>query len=422
MDAIQLGNLGLRAERMLFPREGIDLTRWAVIACDQHTSDVAYWEHVAQLVGDAPSTLHLMLPEAYLCAPDQGRRMRRVTATMARYRADATLRELPAGAMVVERETLAGTRVGVLLGVDLENYDHTGKPTPVRATEQTVVSRIPPRLHIRRQATLELPHTLMLLDDPRHTVIRPLYRALRDTPPLYDFPLMLGGGRIRGWHTSDRAALTALTEALAARAKDAPFLLAAGDGNHSLATAKAYWEEVKASLPPEQHRSHPARYALCEIENLHDDGTAFLPIHRVLTGVPPLCALDYLVDWMNARNMNAGLTLHATQGVMAIHCHFAKGSAFLCIGKPVSAICAKSLQPALDDLLRDMGGELDYIHDVHQLEQLSLAQDSLGLLLPPLDKRDLFAALATGGALPRKTFSMGEEQDKRYYIEGKRLG
>lgn len=281
--------IGVLVPNVMLPPKGTDFSKWAVVACDQYTSQPEYWEQARALIGDAPSTLDLILPEAFLGKPDEQDRINAINKHMREYMENGVLTTLPQGFVLVRRTAAGNTRNGLVLALDLECYDYNkGSTSLIRATEATIVSRIPPRLRIREGAPVELPHILVLIDDPDRTVIEPLFKKTDSFETLYDTDLMLGGGHISGWLVSDPSdiqgvldALTALTDPDSFKAKygdHAPLLFAMGDGNHSLATAKANWEKIKASLPEAELASHPARYALVEIENVHDDGIILEPI------------------------------------------------------------------------------------------------------------------------------------------------
>ena len=290
--AVRLAVLGVRTPEVLLPAAGTDWTKWAVVACDQYSSEREYWKSAEDFVGEAPSTLRLIFPEAYLEDADAEERIVRIQSEMSRYLADGRLASAGEGLVLVERFTPfeEKPRVGLVLAVDLEAYGYGADSTSlIRPSEGTIVERLPPRMRIRRGATLELPHIMLLVDDLRRSLIEPIYAARDRLPALYDFELMLGSGRVRGWQVKDSAILEAMAEALARRAplgdERAPLFLV-GDGNHSLATAKAVWEEIKAARAGERGlMDHPARYALAELVNVYDEGLPFHPIHRVLTGL-----------------------------------------------------------------------------------------------------------------------------------------
>ena len=431
--------IGVQIPQVLLPRTGIDLERWAVIACDQFTAEPHYWQEVQQAVGAAPSTLNLIFPEVYLDQPGAPKRIAAIGRTMQDYlQADVVV---PHDGMVyVERSVAGKTRHGVVMCLDLECYDYqAGSASLIRATEGTIVDRLPPRIKIRESAALELPHILVLIDDPDHTVIAPLTAAKTGFEPLYDFELMQGGGHLAGFAVTGQAeqrmvqALRALArpDHFAARYGVGPerpvLLFAMGDGNHSLATAKAIWERNKPLLGPD----HPSRFALVEVENVHDQALAFEAIHRLLFGLkknllPELkrafgSNFNYTevasAEAMRARVDSAGSTRHAI-GWMG------GGQTFgvLEIDQPEFNLPVGSLQDFLDKFLQDGGAEtMDYVHGADVLERLALQTGNAGFYLAGMHKSDLFKTVILEGALPRKTFSLGQAREKRYYMEARKI-
>ena len=429
-----LASLGVCLPRILLPRRGIDLAKWAVVACDQYTSEPEYWQEVDALTGSAPSALRLILPEAYLDGKhDEAALSAGVLQSMEDYQNNGVFAELGEGAVLVTRSVNGKIRTGLLLAFDLECYDYTPGSAPlIRPTEGTVTERVMARLALRKAATVELPHILMLLDDPECTVIEPL-RA-QPSRRVYNFELMQNGGHITGDYLP-ASSLAGLTEALAALAEKLdgregqPLMLyAVGDGNHSLAAAKAAWEALKPTLPEAERQTHPARYALCELVNLHDPGIVFEPIHRVLFGAEEGFA-EELRAILAEQNQGAEFRLLAEDslGVLAPNCH-----ALLClqngrrgvflVNGPRQNLPVGTLQKALEAYLaRHEGARLDYIHGTEALTKLSAAPNAAGFLLPPMEKEDLFTTVLTDGVLPKKTFSMGEANEKRYYLEARAL-
>ena len=414
-------NTGLCPANILLPCADVQPETWACVACDQYTSQPEYWEDVARLVGDAPSTLRLMLPECYLSETEA--RVPAINQTMQDYLAVGVLAEaVSAGYVLVERTTAGGRRLGLVGAVDLEAYDYARGSKPlVRPTEETIAARLPARLKIRQGAAIELSHIMMLVDDPLRTVIEPLYARRNQLRPLYDFPLMKEGGHLRGWaveSAADVEAIEAALEQLKARQGADPLLFAVGDGNHSLATAKAAWEALKPGLTPAQRENHPARFALCEVENIHDDALTFEPIHRILTGVN---AEELMQDWAaycHARGMALGENAPGQQ-VQVIHGNEEKTIAII---HPDGAIPVDTLQRYLDDYLRrHPEAEIDYIHGDSVLRDLAAKPGSMGFLVPPIDKGTFFEAIKQLGTLPRKTFSMGHAHEKRFYMECKKI-
>lgn len=414
---------GVIVPEILFPSESVDLYRWAVIACDQHTARPDYWEETARLVGDVPSTLNLILPEYYLEHPDGvpiRERIEAINDAMRRYLSQGILRPLGPGCILTDRQTPEHqSRSGLLLAIDLDCYDYApGNRNLIRATEGTVVERIPPRAAIRQDAPLELPHAQVLIDDPQHRVIEPLAEAVRTAKmkPLYRTELMQRGGSISGWFFP--AGSPELQNALLALGKlnslrQYGLMMAVGDGNHSLATAKAHWAKNRQSLPAD----HPARYALVEVINLHDDGLSFEPIHRVLAGISLELLIREAVSWFSDQApefVPAGNT--GAPGTVTVPVLSRDRQLDLVIGKPRTTLPAGLLQPFLDHLSGKAGVRIDYIHGSDEVRRLA-ASGQIGLLLPAMSKQDLFPGLARNGVLPRKTFSMGEAHEKRYYLE-----
>jgi hypothetical protein len=428
-----------RLPRVLLPRPGIDLRKWAVIACDQHTSEPDYWHDVERDVGDAPSTLHLIFPEVYLGAPDAPARIARIQHTMRRYVADGLLHQRH-GAVYVERTIGNRVRRGVMLELDLEQYDFGATSTsPIRPTEGTMVERLAPRIAVRRGAPLELPHILVLIDDRASTVIEPLGAERDRLTKLYETELMLGGGRVAGYAIDDASgrrvaqALHALAspDAFALRygvAADTPVMLfAVGDGNHSLATAKAYWDGVKASVGMD----HPSRFALVEVENIHDPALEFSPIHRLLFGVSAdvrQALAEAFGDRLSCSDVPSAQAMRERVGAAHGSRHAAgligPGSRFTVaeVADPASTLAVGTFQAFVDRLIERRGAaEVDYVHGDDALERLALAGTNVGIHLPALSKHDLLRMVVREGPLPRKTFSMGEAHEKRYYIEARRI-
>jgi hypothetical protein len=435
-----ISDIGIQIPQVYLPRPGTDLTKWAVIACDQFTSQPEYWNEVEKIVGEAPSTLNLTFPEVYLEQPDGDQRIQNIQATMRKYMDEGILQPHD-GLVYVERTVDGKMRKGIVLCLDLEAYDYTkGSSSLIRATEGTIVDRLPPRMKIREGATLELPHILVLIDDPDHTVIEPLREAKAGLEKLYDFDLMLGSGHLTGYAVNqegeDRVveALRELAkpEVFAAKygiGKNQPVLLfAMGDGNHSLATAKAIWEKMK----PQVGMDHPARYALVEVENVHDEGLDFEPIHRVLFGLKkdlfagleksfganlsykPVASAEEMVravDSADSRKQTIGLVggRSAEFGVIEMT-------------DPSSNLPVGTIQAFLDAFLKEGGAEkIDYVHGQDVTVQLGSQPDNAGFYLPGMSKSDLFKTVILDGALPRKTFSMGEAREKRFYMESRKI-
>ena len=428
-----------RVPRILMPKAGIDLAKWAVVACDQYTSQPAYWEEVDRIVGDAPSTLRLTLPEVHLESPDCPAYIEKIHAAMQAYMQDGVLTELPAGAVLLARDTGgACPRRGLMLSFDLDAYEYTpGSASPIRPTEKTVVERIPPRLKVREGAAIELPHIMLLIDDPGRSVIEPLYERRAEFSKLYDVELMQGGGHLAGWFIPQSAETDALLDALAKLGDRAVFdakygvtdgrpvlPYAVGDGNHSMATAKAYWEEVKQGLTAEEQADHPARYVLVEVVNIHDESLIIEPIHRILFGVQS----ENLLTELTAFYQSQGCRAYVAEQVPAdgsAHCYpfrSADRTGVLVVENPKWSIPVATMQTGLDAYLEAHPSvKIDYIHGEDVIRDLTAKPGNLGFILPDIAKNDLFRGVVFDGVLPRKTFSMGEAHEKRYYMEAKAI-
>ena len=402
----------LKTAEILLPKPGVDLSKWAVVACDQFTAQPEYWERAADIAGSSPSALRLILPEALL--EDGDARVPGIHAAMREYLESGAL--VPAvrdGFVLVERTTPAGVRQGLLVALDLEEYDfRPGSSSLIRATEGTVLERVPPRVRVRSGAPVELPHVMMLIDDPGMSVIEPLYARRAELRELYDFELMLGGGHLRGWavESGDVKGVYDALDALNAGADG--LLYAVGDGNHSLAAARRCWLDIRDALPPGQRRCHPARYALVELVNLACPALVFEPIHRALFGVngPDLIAefRAYLAE--NGADKGEGDDLIAFDGS-------GREWRFQSEQHPLRA-----LQSFLDGYLaRHPEASIDYIHGEAALRALVNQPDAVGFMPRAFNKGELFGYIRRNGVLPRKTFSMGEAEEKRYYMEARRI-
>lgn len=407
-----------RSTDILLPK-GVDMQKWAVIACDQFTSDRAYWDRVRATAGEAPSTIHLILPEAELGTANEAQTVAKINAAMEQYLKEDVFAVYADAYVYVERTLADGSvRPGLLGAVDLEGYDyHVGSDSPVRATEKTVLERIPPRQRVRKDAVIELPHVLMLCDDDKMQLIEPIAQIRDELPMLYDFELMEQGGRIRGWLLQGEhakafdARLAAFAAAIGEKYADlsgASVLLAVGDGNHSLATAKSCYEALKAANPDADLSNHPARYSLVELENIHDPSLVFAPIHRIITKVNA----DKLLSDLQSVCAETGFEVQWVIGQKS-------GTVYLDQTKGELAVAV--LQEFLDKWLADNAGEIDYIHGDDEVRQLAQQSDAVGFLLPAMEKHQLFRGVISGGALPRKTFSMGHAREKRYYLEGRKI-
>ena len=396
--------------KFLLPKAGTDLKTWSVIACDQYTSQPEYWQSAVKEAGSAPSTLNIVYPEAWLEQGDG--RIESIRAHMEAYAAETLTREVE-GFILVERETSDGLRVGLIGAVDLEKYDFSPRSqSAVRPTEGTVLERIPPRVKVRRGAALEAGHVLLLADDIEDRLLGPLYAARAQMPLLYDFDLMLGGGHICGWHVGEAFYETILSAFSALQSGGNGLEFAVGDGNHSLATARTCWQEIREGLSEEEREDHPARFAMAEINNLHSPSLQFHPIHRALFGD---CAglEEEFRAWLSAR----GMGLEPSEPGKA---DLKLSGALYTLVNPVVPLPVAVVQPFLDEWLERHGDvKIDYIHGGEVLNQLQ-AEGAYTVWVPAMDKAGLFPSVRVG-LLPRKTFSMGKAQDKRYYLETRRI-
>ena len=418
----KFSKLGFYPSDILLPKKDVDMSKWAVVACDQFTSEPEYWERVEKTVGDAPSTLRLILPEANLKAPNVDEFIADINASMDKYLKENIFETLKDSLIYIERGQSDGKiRHGLIGMVDLDQYDFTpGSGALIRATEGTVLDRIPPRARVRRNAPIELPHVMLLIDDPDKTVIEPLTAAADGMEMVYDFDLMENGGHIKGYKLSAAQidavadALTGLTSNEAMKSKYgvsgvAPLLFAVGDGNHSLATAKSCYEELKKNNPGVDLSNHPARYALVELENIHDPAQAFEPIHRVIFKTEPKKLLAALEE-----------ACAGAEG-FPVKWYAGEESGTIVLDKNKGELAVGILQHFLDEYLKNNPGEIDYIHDDDALIGFAKQENAIGFLLPAMEKSQLFRGVIADGVLPRKTFSMGHSREKRYYLEGRKI-
>lgn len=383
----KLADVGTAVPRLLFPKEGINLQKFAVIACDQYSAQEEYWDAVRDFIGSAPSSLQLMMPEAWLGKEPSHENA--VPEHMRRYLAGGTLREIGRGMMFLHRGTTTGVRRGLLLSLDLEQYDFAPDSSSlIRATEKTIQERLPARVAIRSKAPLEMPHIMVLLDDRENRLMGALDQIAAGRAPFYDFSLMMDSGSLKGWFLQEENIFDAVADILAqlkAQSR-AGMLYAMGDGNHSFAAAKEHWDTRKAGLTAAQRESHPARFGLVELVNLYDPALVFEPIHRLLIGVDP----------------------HAVQRDLGFD---AKNPPPL-----------QKLQPQLDGWLdQHPQAQLEYIHGAEDCRRLGRAPDRLAIVWSKFDKESLFSDIARHGVLCRKSFSMGSAPDKRFYLECRKI-
>jgi hypothetical protein len=433
-------HIGIKIPDLLLPKHIIDPQKWAVIACDQFTSEPKYWQKVEDIVGDAPSTYHMILPEVYLDTPEEQRRLASTQDHMRQYLQDGIFRKVN-DIVYVLREIDGHCRRGLMVCLDLEHYDYTkGAQTLIRATEGTILERLPPRIRIREGAPLELPHILVLFDDPNDTVFGPLDEQMMGFEELYDFDLMQGSGHLTGFAINNEVVREGIVNALAdlidpeifaekynlIPGHSQPLLFAMGDGNHSLATAKVIWEKLK----PTVGMNHPARYALVEIENIHDPALKFEPIHRLVFNLQKDLRMEMESFWGNrvkvwkvdsAEEM-IRIVEEAAEPWHQIGWINPKGFWIIDVRKPEDNLPVGSLQRFLDSFLENGGAEkIDYVHGTEVLFERGKRTGNAGFYVPGMDKSDLFKTVILDGALPRKTFSMGEAREKRFYMECRKI-
>lgn len=406
----------LAADILLPDFEKTDGDKWSVVACDQYTSEPEYWERVKAEVGDDPSTLNLILPEVYL--DERNCRIPEIHKNMELYLKNI-LKEYPDTLIYVERTQKDGRiRHGIVGAVDLECYDYRkGSDSLIRATEGTVLERIPPRVAVRRDAAIELPHVMLLINDRDKTVIEPLSEKCGRLKKAYDFDLMEDGGHICGYFV-DRAGIeeteTALERLCADTGSQKPLLFAVGDGNHSLASAKAAYEEIKAKLGDKAAARHPSRYALAEVVNIYDEALEFEPIYRVMFGVDANDVMCELKKYAAALNGDAE--------PQTVRCICADKESTVVFEKPFCRLTVGTLQEFIDKYIAEhCAASVDYIHGIAATENLARRKDSIGFVFDGMSKDGLFKTVIADGALPRKTFSMGHAYDKRFYLECRKI-
>ena len=399
----------IKAPHILLPSKSVDMNAWAVIACDQFTSQLDYWEGVEKIVGNKPSTLRMMFPEAYLGKVNEEEFIKKTNSTIERYLNDGTLVDEGECFILVDRATPdVKRRLGLIISIDLEDYTYEkGIKSLIRASEATIVERIPPRLKIRKDASVELPHILFLFDDKKREIIEELYAKRGDFEKVYDFDLMKNGGHITGYKIKDTKPIIEKFEALL-KENNNGLLFIVGDGNHSLATAKAHWDKIKINLNEKERLNHPARYALVEALNIYDEGLIFEPIHRVIFN-PKEDFIPGLEKVLNGENKTYIYSSNLGKKEISI--------------PKVGPEAYKIVQTYIDSYLeKNKDTSVDYIHDEDQtLEVAKANKGSVALIMPALTKGDIFEYIAKDEVLPRKAFSMGHAVEKRYYLESKRI-
>lgn len=442
---MNLEKIGLQIPEILLPNKDIDLHKWSVVACDQYTSQPEYWSESKTTTDNEPSTLNVIFPEVFLEDDDGDQRIENINSTMQQYLDDGVLVALKnKGFVLVDRKTSqAPSRKGLVVAIDLEQYDfNKGSQTLIRATEGTIVDRLPPRIKVRQDAAIELPHIMVLIDDPKRTVIEPLFE--QNPEKLYDFELMMNSGHIKGYAIDTPELIQQVADALEtlaspdvfadkynARGKDV-LLYAMGDGNHSLATAKAIWEKIKEDAEfPHAMMDNPARYALVELVNIHDEGLQFEPIHRVIFNVDPEQLLKdmhthfagncSICHCENAEDAMSRAKIADLDHVHIVPFNHADGYGYIQIENPVFTLELATIESFLTDYLDKNGGKVDFIHGDDVVKELGVKEGNMGFFFPPISKHSLFKTIIFDGALPRKTFSMGEADEKRFYLEARKI-
>jgi uncharacterized protein (DUF1015 family) len=431
--------IGLHVPEILLPKNGSDMTKWSVVACDQYTSQPEYWKKAMDLVGDAPSTLNLIFPEVYLETPREEELVSEVNRNMEKYLDENILVKQKPGFVLVDRKTSkASSRKGLVVALDLEHYDfREGSETLIRATEGTIVDRLPPRIKVRKDAPIELPHIKVLIDDPDKTVIEPLFDM--GLEKIYDFELMMESGHIKGYRVANENIINTIAEKLTKLSDPETFnqkhtvenqavlLYAMGDGNHSFATAKSIWEELKKNAEStEKIMSHPARFALVELINLHDKGLEFEPIHRVVFNVDTKDLYEKMNAFYSAQGSELSIKIveseQKTENTHIISFVTENETGTLIIKNPKLTLEVSTLQSFLDSYLENnKKAKIDYVHGKEVVSELGSKPGNVGFFLEPMSKHALFKTIILDGALPRKTFSMGEADEKRFYLECRKI-
>ena len=445
---MNLDKIGLHIPEILLPSKDTDLNKWAVVACDQYTSQPDYWNQAKDIAGNQPSSLNVIFPEVYLEDSDGDQRIANINNAMQQYLDDGVLEAMSNnGFVLIDRTTSqAPSRKGLVVAIDLEQYDfNKGSQTLIRATEGTIVDRLPPRVKVRQDAAIELPHIMVLIDDPDRTVIEPLFN--QNPTEIYDVELMMDSGHIKGYAIDTPELIEQVANALEKLTSpdvfkkkynitddlhDNPLLYAMGDGNHSLATAKAIWEKIKKDADDVTSiMSDKARYALVELVNIHDEGLEFEPIHRLVFDVNPEKLLADLQDHFGTNCFihrchekvdTAVIDLESdNENMHVIPFNDAKGCGYIQIENPSYTLELATLESFLNDYLDKVGGKVDFIHGEEVMHELGVKEGNMGFFFPPISKNTLFKTIIFDGVLPRKTFSMGEADEKRFYLEARKI-
>lgn len=429
----RLSKLALNPADIMLPKKDIDLSKWAVVACDQYTSNKEYWQRVKDTISDSPSTLNLIYPEAYLEDGNEEEVISKINKNMSKYVKNEIFNNYNSCFVLIKRTVNGASRLGLIGTLDLESYDYSSDSTSlIRATEGTILSRIPPRKKIRKNAPLELPHIMVLVDDKDRTLIEPFTQDLSKLKKIYDTPLMENGGEIQGYLINEESQFEQIASSLEGLYNKLdpsnPLLFAMGDGNHSLATAKSCWEDIKKNLSQDEIKNHPARFALVEIENIHDKGLEFEPIHRVLFDMNKDDFEQLLIKHCSsftATQINdkeeLKKSIEAIEGQTFGFVTKKDGMLLYKLDDPEGSIAAGTIQLILDEMVENKIGTLDYIHGFNDTIELGTQNNNIAILMPEVSKETFFNAIIIDKALPRKTFSMGEANEKRFYLEARSL-
>jgi hypothetical protein len=442
---MNLEKIGLQIPEILLPNKDIDLHKWSVVACDQYTSQPDYWSDAKKITAGESSTLNVIFPEVFLEDSNGEERIKQINSTMQSYLDDHVLQAMANKGFILGDRTpsQAPSRKGLVVAIDLEQYDfNKGSQTLIRATEGTIVDRLPPRIKVRQDAAIELPHIMVLIDDPERTVIEPLFQ--QNPQPLYDYELMMDSGHIKGYAIDTPELIQQVADALETLASPDVFskkynapdkevlLYAMGDGNHSLATAKAIWESLKEEAnSPQEVMDNPARYALVELVNIHDKGLQFEPIHRVIFNVNPERLLKDMQSHFsgsctiercnNAEDAMTKAEQANEEGLHIIPFNDASGYGYIQISQPEFTLELATIESFLNNYLEANDGKVDFIHGDNVVHELGINKGNMGFFFPPISKHSLFKTIIFDGALPRKTFSMGEADEKRFYLEARKI-
>ncbi len=427
----KLKEYGLIAPDVLLPKKGTNLSHWAVVACDQYTSEPEYWESLKEEIGDSPSSMKIIYPEVYLESDNKNHIISEINKEMDKYLKERLFDEFKESFILVRRDTESGTRYGLMVALDLEKYDYSkDSKSLIRATEGTILSRIPPRKEIRKNAKLEIPHIMVLISDENRRVIEPIRDKKDQLEKIYDVGLVKNGGHLTGYLVSSDEDKESILDAIKSLYEKLdpknPLLFAMGDGNHSLATAKSCWEDIKKGLSEEERKNHRARYALVEIENIYDEGLQFEPIHRVFFDMnkekfdlilknfskkftsEKVSNEDEMNKLINKKGQHFGLVHNGDFYVYTIE-------------EGEKAIAAGTIQLVIDKMLEDGLGKVDYIHGEDVTIKLGNEKGNIGIVLPDIHKENFFSDMLKDGAYPRKTFSIGHAHEKRYYMEARKI-